>query len=127
MKTKEINEYLKAKIKDKKGIALVKRLIKKEGQVFLDIEDIKSVIDGSKETEFFSGDEGDFASNIKNPERINGAAIRVECPKDAELKRDLLPAISRITEKMNDDVHIVWGAGIKKSIKKIRFYAVLGY
>lgn len=126
MKNGEIDKYLKEKIKDKKGIAAVKELIKKGGLVSLDIEDIKSVVDSSKSIHTFSGDENDFVKKVKEPHEIKSVAISFEAPEGTSLK-EIMPAIERITEKMDKEVHIIWGAKISEKAEKITFVTVLGY
>ena len=65
IKDKQIDEYLRVRIKNKKGIEAVKELIsKKEAIALLDFEDVKTVVDNSKNIHIFSGDENDFESAV---------------------------------------------------------------
>ncbi|MCX6707696.1 MAG: hypothetical protein NT001_06175 [Candidatus Woesearchaeota archaeon] len=127
MEAKEIDKYLKNRIKDMKGIEAIKGLIsKKDSIALLDIEDIKAVLDNSKGIHIFSGDEDDFAKRVKEPHKIKSVVINLEAPEDTSL--DIVrSAIGNITDKMDKDVRVVWGAKINEKAEKITFTAVLGY
>jgi cell division GTPase FtsZ len=118
-------EYLKAKIKDKKAIEAVKNMIEKKGIVSLDFEDVKSVVDKAKKIRVVSGTEKDFAK-IPDMKDVERALLYLEGPMNLTLDA-FGEAAEKITKMLNKNVHIIWGANISKRQKKIKITAVLGY
>ena len=128
MKNGEIEEYLREKIKDKKGIKTVKEIICGQGKriVPLDINDVKTVFKDAKQISVFSGKAEDFLKKVKDHHKIRAMAIDVHVPKNTTLD-DVSREIEKITENICVDSDIVWGARIDKKAKKITFAAVMGY
>ncbi len=117
-----VEKYIKEKIKDERAISMIKSMLEKEGLVNLDFEDVKSILDKAKETRFFSGTENDIAK-ISYPE-ADGALVSIEGPETMSLD-ETRNIVDKISDKINEEARIVWGARINKKLEGIKFFAIL--
>lgn len=115
---KNIDKYLNEKIKDKKTVGIVKKMIKQDGIVNLDFEDVKSILDNACETKVFSGVEGD-AEKIPHG-NYSGALLFMEGPTGMTLDQTKWIA-EKVCDKMDEDARLVWAAKINEKVKKIKF------
>ena len=93
-----VEKYIKEKIKDKRAISMIKSMLKKEGLVNLDFDDVKSVLDKAKGIRFFSGTENDIAK-ISYSE-ADGALVSIEGPETMTLD-EARNIVDKISEKIN--------------------------
>lgn len=115
----KFDEYLKAKIKNKKAINTIKLFIAKKGIVGIDEKDVTFILKKSRIFRFVTGVKADSGKNAKC------VILGIEIPEDATLN-DVKRIETQVTKYAHPDAHVIWGAKISK-VKTPKIWALYGW
>lgn len=124
---KEIIEKLKKFKLDKKKINMILDLVKKTNLIELDYADINAILGQGKKIIIESGEPSKVFKNlkkIKDKKKANTALISAIVNEKISLDQ-VKKIIEKICEKLKKDAYIIWAAGFRKGIKKIKLTVLL--